>query len=128
MRGGPGARPRGGIEEMDRGGAAVLFPLTGATLRSAVLVPEQFGGVALRGAGLAFSSVKNTEEGDGLVLRCVNFLDQSVDGEWAVNVKRRISEAHRARLDETPLQRLELSENRVHFRAAPREVVTIIVR
>jgi hypothetical protein len=60
----------------------------------------------------------------------VNRLDQPVDGEWAVNGKRRLSEAHRARLDEATFDRLELSGegNCVRFRAAPYEVVTILVR
>ena len=118
------------IDAIERVADDVLFPLTGETLRSAVRLPGQFDGATLRGAGLAFSALKETEEGDGLVLRCVNRLDQPVDGEWAVNGTRRLSEAHRARLDEATLERLELSGegNCVRFRAAPYEVVTILVR
>ena len=116
------------IDEIERTADDVLFPLTGETLRSALTVPQQPAGVELRGAGLAFSALKETEDGDGLVLRCVNCLDQAVDGEWVLNERRRLNEAHRARLDETAFEPLVLSANGVRFRAAPHEVVTIIVR
>ena len=123
-----GARTAAVIDAIERTADDVLFPLTGETLRSATRAPDRFDGVALRGAGLAFSALKEAEEGDGLVLRCVNHLDQAVEGEWAVNVRRPLSEAHRARLDETILERLDLAGHCVRFRAAPREVVTILVR
>ena len=116
------------IDEIERTADDVLFPLTGETLRSALRVPEHYEGVELRGAGLGFSSLKESEDGEGLVLRCVNHLDQAVEGEWRLNSTMTISEAHRARFDETTLQRIELSGTSVRFVAAPREVVTILVR
>jgi hypothetical protein len=123
-----GARTPDVLDVIERTADDVLFPLTGETLRSALAVPEHVAGVVLRGAGLAFSALKETEEGDGLVLRCVNRLDQAVDGEWVLNERWRLDEAHRARLDETTVERLALSGNAVRFRAEPHEVVTIVVR
>lgn len=116
------------VVEIERTADDVLFPLTGETLRSALRVPAPIDGVELRGAGLGFSALKEPEEGEGLVLRCVNFLDQPVDGEWRLNGTRRLGEALKARLDEATMERLELSGNCVRFRAAPCEVVTILVR
>jgi mannosylglycerate hydrolase len=115
-------------DHIERVADDVLFPLTGETLRSALRVPEPCEGVELRGAGLGFSALKESEEGDGLVLRCVNYLDEAVEGEWRLNARKGPSEAHRARLDETTLERLELSGTSVRFVAEPHEVVTILVR
>jgi alpha-mannosidase len=123
-----GGRTTAVIDEIERAADDVLFPLTGETLRSAMRAPEQADGVVLRGAGLAFSALKETEDGNGLVLRCVNRLDQVVDGEWSVDSSKRLGEAHKARLDETPFERLDLARNSVRFRAGPHEIVTIVVR
>lgn len=116
------------IDEIERAADDILFPLTGATLRSALHVPDAVAGVELRGQGLAFSCLKESEEGDALVLRCVNLLEQRVKGEWRFEGKRSIEEAHKARLDETPTEPLDHSASAVRFSAAPREIVTILVR
>lgn len=123
-----GPRSSAVIDEIERVADDVLFPLTGDTLRSALRTPTPVGGVELDGAGLAFSALKETEDGSGMVLRCVNCLDHAIDGEWKLNGKRRLREAYKARLDETTLDQLEASGNSVRFIAAPREVVTILVR
>lgn len=116
------------VDEIERVADEVLFPLTGGTLRSALHAPEPTDGVALHGQGLAISCVKESEDGNALVLRCVNLVDKRVRGEWRLGGTRGIAEAHRARLDETPIEPLAHAPSTVRFIAAPREVVTILVR
>jgi alpha-mannosidase len=104
----------------------VLLPLRGATLRSASGVPTPTRGVELFGNGLAFSSCKPAEQRGWTVLRCVNLLDSPVSGAW--RFERPVTHAVRARLDETLGEPLEPRADSVQFTAAPREVVTILVR
>ena len=60
------------------------------------------------------------------MLRCVNRRDAGASGEW--RIARDVVEAHRARLDESLLGPLDVHQNLVRFTAAPREIVTILVR
>ena len=104
----------------------VLLPLTGETLRSALHVPDPFDGLALEGEGLAFSTLKESEDGEWVVARCVNRLDHEIAGAWRFG--SRIGEARLARLDETVLAELVVREGVVEFRARAYEVVTVLVR
>lgn len=114
------------IDEIERAADDVLFPLVGETLRSALGVHATVHGVALEGRGLAFSSAKESEDGDSLVLRCVNLLDEECAGSWLLG--RAPREASLARLDETPLAPLAVRNDVVPFQAPPRGVVTILIR
>jgi hypothetical protein len=60
-----------------------------------------------------------------MVLRCVNLLDEAVTGAWRLPAVR---DACLARLDETPLARRPVQSGVVTFEAAPRAVVTLLVR
>jgi len=104
----------------------VLLPLVGETLRSNLEDPRVSGGLALDGEGLAFSGAMPAREAGWIVLRCVNHRSVEVHGEWRLS--RELSEAHRARLDETPLAALEVSRGVIRFVAAPREIVTIVAK
>lgn len=95
-------------------------------MRSALHVPAPVRGVELVGAGLAFSTVKESEDGQWLVLRCVNLLDHDVSGSWRVPFE--VIEARLARLDETPSSVLVADGGEVLFHAEPRAIVTILVR
>lgn len=123
-----GPRSAAVIDEIERAADEVLFPLTGETLRSALRALEPTASVELHGEGLAFSCMKESEDGAALVLRCVNLLDRRAKGEWRLAGHRQIAEAHRARLDETLTEPLEHSQSAVRFTAAARDVVTILVR
>jgi hypothetical protein len=103
----------------------VLLPLRGTTLRSALALPPTSGGVELEGQGLAVSAIKPAERGTAVVLRCVNLTEATVDGTWRLPPD--VSRAHRARLDETPLDEVPVRDGRVAFSAGPREVVTLLV-
>jgi hypothetical protein len=104
----------------------ILLPIQGETLRSNLLEPRCAGGLTLSGAGLVFSAAMPARRDGWIVLRCVNQRETSVDGSWRVG--RDISEAVRARLDETALEAFDVVDNVVRFSAAPREIVTILVR
>jgi hypothetical protein len=104
----------------------VLLPIRGETLRYNLREPHAAGGLELHGDGLAFSAAFPSGATDWTTLRCVNRRDEAVRGAWRLG--RSISEAKRARLDETPGTELRVQHGLVEFDAAPREVVTILVR
>jgi mannosylglycerate hydrolase len=114
------------VNLIERTADDVLFPLTGETLRTSTAAPVATQGVALEGAGLAFSALKESEVGDWTLLRCVNLFNREVSGRWRFG--HAIREAKGSRLDELPLEKLAVSGNAVAFRAPPRGVVTILVR
>jgi alpha-mannosidase len=103
----------------------VLVPLTGDTWRTAPGRPVAVEGPTLAGDGLALSTVAQSEDGNWLLLRCVNHLTQPVDGTWTLPGLR---EAILARLDETPREALPVRDGTVAFTAGPRAVVTILAR
>jgi alpha-mannosidase len=121
-----GPRTSETIDEIEHAADDVLLPLIGTTLRSAIEPLAEAPGVELTGAGLAFSTVKESEDGQWLVLRCVNRLDDETSGTWRLPFE--VREAHVARLDETLVTRLELKGAGVEFAAAPRAITTIVVR
>jgi alpha-mannosidase len=102
-------------------------PLAGLMVRYAVEPPSTVAGPTLVGDGLAFKALKPAEDTDAVVLRCVNLTQRRTRGMW--RWPTRVKRAVRARLDETPLESLELTEDGTEFffEAAPREVVTVLV-
>lgn len=120
-----GPRADSTIHLIERLAGDVLFPLRGEPWRTAIDPVARTAGPALVGQGLAFSAMKESEDGEWVVLRCVNLLDQAVEGAWQVPAAR---EAFFSRLDETPLEVLPVQHGGVRFVAAPRAVVTILVR
>lgn len=103
----------------------VLVPLRGETLRTAIGPPAVVTGVALHGDGLTFSALKESADGDWLVLRCTNLLEHAVPGAWQLDAVR---EAALARLDETAVRPLPVLDGRIEFTAPARGIVTILAR
>lgn len=120
-----GPRTDSTIHLIERLADDVLLPLRGDPWRTAINPVAECAGPALVGPGLAFSAMKESEDGEWAVLRCVNLLDEAVEGGWQLPAAR---EVVRSRLDETPLDALPVQGGGVRFTAAPREVVTILVR
>lgn len=114
------------IDAIERAADDFLVPLTGETLRSALAVPSPVFGVELTGQGLGFSALKESENGEWLVFRCVNLREDHVAGTWRVAFD--IREAKLARLDETPLGDLVFDGREIRFGAGPRAIVTILAR
>ena len=77
------------------------------------------------GDGLACTTIKESEDGEWIVLRCMNVLTRSVEGTWRLHGAR---EAMVARLDETPVEGFPVQYGRIDFVAPPRGVVTVLVR
>jgi alpha-mannosidase len=121
-----GARDITAIDAIERMADDALLPLEGRTLRSALALPPNTPGVELEGRGLAFSTLKESEDGEWTVARCVNLLDETVQGTWRFGDP--ISECYTARLDETPVDRLATAGKAVPFRAPPRAIVTLLIR
>jgi len=120
-----GPRSTETIGVIDRLAEDVVLPLRGETWRTAINPPRSFVGAELSGSGLAFSAVRESEDGDWLVLRCVSLVDHPVRGAWQL---AGLGEAMRARLDETPLEPLAVHEGRIDFVAPARGAVTILAR
>jgi hypothetical protein len=120
-----GPRTPATVDEIERVADDVLLPLEGHPWRTAVTPPSMVPGATLEGAGLACSAVKESEEGDWMVLRCVNLWDAPAAGAWHLPG---LTEARLARLDETPLVVLPVEDGTVRFEAPPRGIVTLLVR
>ena len=121
-----GSRLPATIEAIEHTADDVLSPIAGATLRSALSVPAPVEGPALHGSGLAFSAMKESEDGQWLVLRCVNLRDEEVTGSWMLPFD--LEAARLARIDETIMSELDTAGREVPFHALPRAVTTILVR
>ncbi|MCY7378460.1 MAG: hypothetical protein LH467_03860 [Gemmatimonadaceae bacterium] len=104
----------------------VLHPIVGETLRSNLLENVECGGLELYGDGLTFSAAAPAQREGWIVLRCVNQRDAPVRGRWTLN--RPVREAVRSRLDETPLDSLDVDGHSVSFDAVPFDVVTVLLR
>jgi alpha-mannosidase len=113
------------VTAIERAADDVLLPLAGHTWRTAVAPPVFVEGVQLVGRGLACSAVKESEDGEWIVLRCTNLLDEAVVGAWRVQGAK---EACLARLDELPLAARDLRNGVLSFEAQPRAVLTFLVR
>lgn len=113
-------------EEIEHFAEDELVPLVGETLRSNLLAPRTAGGLTLSGDGLAFSAAAPAHRDGWIVLRSVNQRDMPTNGSWRLSID--ILEAARTRLDETVLEPLPVVQRTVSFIAAPREIVTILVR
>lgn len=121
-----GARDDDVIADIERTADDVLHPLAGRTVRSATVLPKATSGATLEGDGLAFSTIKTSEDGAWLVLRCVNLLDRDVAGAWTLGAP--ISEARASRLDESPGELVGIQDNRITFVAPARAIITTLVR
>jgi alpha-mannosidase len=121
-----GARDDATVAEIERTADDVLHPLAGRTVRSATELRAETEGVTLEGAGLALSTIKMSEDAAWLVLRCVNLTEREVAGAWTLGAP--LVEARESRLDESPGKLVGIQDKRVSFVAAPRAIVTLLVR
>ena len=103
----------------------VLHPLRGETWRTAIAPPAVVRGAELSGDGLAATTIKDSDDGQWIVLRCVNLLDHDGQGTWRL---AGINEARFARLDESPGESLPVHDGQVTFIASARAIVTILAR
>jgi hypothetical protein len=101
-----------------------LLPLTGDTRRDLVTLPPPIEGIALAGEGLTFSALKESDDGNYVVARCVNISDVEVHGAWVL--PRAPGSAHVSRLDETPIAPLPMRGNRVPIVVAPHAIHTVL--
>ena len=103
----------------------VFLPPRAVWLRQATTLRIPDITLQLEGAGLVLSSVKPSEEGDAMVLRCYNARGEPVDGRWRLG--RAAARAVLVRADERGGTELPLSgDGRVAaFRAGPHAMVTV---
>ena len=103
----------------------VLLPLAGDTQRDLLTLPPPITGVALEGDGLAFSSLKESDDGAYVVARCVNVTGKQVRGAWVL--PHVAATAHEARLDETPIGALSLDKTRIPIVVPPHGIHTVLI-
>ncbi len=121
-----GPRSARTIDDIERAADDVLCPITGFTLRSALVVPPPVTGPELIGTGLAVSAIKPSEDGQWMVLRCVNFTEHDVDGEWRLPFD--VTEARLSRLDETLLGDAPFEGRVLPLHLTSRAIHTLLVR
>jgi mannosylglycerate hydrolase len=114
------------LQQLEHTADDVLLPVHGDTWRGVAVPHTPFKGITLEGDGLTCSAIRHSDDGEWLVLRCVNQRATPLRGRW--NLPRAATEAHLARLDETPLESLACADSSVHFEAAPHAIVTLLVR
>ncbi len=102
----------------------VLLPLIGDTRRDLVMLPAPIQGIALEGEGLTFSALKESDDGNYVVARCVNITGVEVQGAWVL--PRAPGSAHVSRLDETPIAPLEPRGNAVPIVVPPHGIHTVL--
>ena len=106
---------------------ALLLPLTGGTMRDLEQSELEIVGPTLAGVGVRQSAVSLADDGDGIVLRCVNDSPDTSVGRWSIPNSAELQVAP-ARLDETLLGARQPLDQRIEFTAPPRAVVTFRVR
>jgi len=122
-----GGRALDDLAAVERAAERFHAPPLAAMRRSLLELPRPVAGPELLGEGLVFSAMKPAEAGRGIVLRCYNALAKRVAGAWRLSPRPR--SAHLARLDETPIAPLDVAaDGRIPFEAAPRAIVTVLVR
>jgi alpha-mannosidase len=104
-----------------------FLPVQAVWLRQATPLTVEPIDVTLEGDGLVFSSVKPSEHGQAMVLRCYNATGQPTAGSWRFGAP--VTSAHRARADERQLHEIRLGDagRFVPFHAGPHEIITIMV-
>jgi mannosylglycerate hydrolase len=103
-----------------------LMPVAGETWRGVATPLTNFDGLSLTGDGLVFSAAKRSEEGEWVVLRCVNQRAVASNGVW--HLPRAANEVRHSRLDESPGEMLSANGTEIPFVAAPHSIITILVR
>lgn len=85
-------------------------------------------GIELSGDGLALSSVKPAEHGNGVVVRCFNLGERGAQG--AVRTGWRLAKAHLARADESPLHDLAIGKDgrSVSFPVGAKGLATVVLQ
>lgn len=114
------------LQQLEHAADDVLLPIHADTWRGVAVPHTPFGGIKLEGDGLTCSAIRHSEDGDWLVLRCINQRATAVRGVW--HLPRAASQVCQSRLDETPGQPLTGDGPRIRFEAAPHAVTTLLVR
>jgi alpha-mannosidase len=104
----------------------VLLPLRGKTLRSAIAIAGETSGLTLEGDGIAFSTLKPSEDGRWLAARCVNLTDVPRRATWRFGFLLR--EVVGASLDETPSGAAPIRDGAIQVIVGARSLSTILVR
>ena len=115
------------VDQIEDAADAVLLPLIGETWRDAHEMPIVVMGPSLEGDGLRASAVTLTADGDSLLLRAMNLRDHPVVGAWILPDDGPWI-ATPCRLDETLVGPAVRTHARVPITAAPRALITVIVR
>lgn len=105
---------------------ALLNPLCGETWRDLENAPRSLVGPKLSGRGLAASTVRVSDDGRSLILRCVNMLNREAHGAWELPATGDWV-AQRCRMDGEPLGDWFRATSGIPLVVGARGVVTFTV-
>lgn len=114
-------------DEIEESSDSLLLPLVAETIRDLNNAPEMVIGPSLEGTALRATAIMPADDGEGIVLRCVNDSNELQQGQWKLASKGPLEFAH-ARLDETLETPWMSVESEFKFVAQPRAIATIRVR
>lgn len=105
----------------------VFLPLKAAWFRDWNGTSTSPGGIELEGAGLAFSTLKPAQSGEGVVVRCFNLTDHEVTGTLRLGFP--VTRVQPVRADEMPVgDAASISPTQpVQLSAAPREIISLLI-
>lgn len=69
------------------------------------------------------SALKKAEDGEGLILRLFNKLDQPARGQ--LKIGGQVTKAWQTNLNEDPQTELHVEDGTIHFKARPKEIITL---
>lgn len=118
------------MQDIEHASDDVLLPLVGETWRDVELDSGEFAGPRLEGAGLAASTVRVSDDGRALFLRCVNLTSSPKVGAWRLPTLRPGDRwiARTCRMDGDALSDWTDADSQIPFEAGSRAVVTFEVR
>jgi 2-O-(6-phospho-alpha-D-mannosyl)-D-glycerate hydrolase len=88
-------------------------------------VVESMSLFSLETEGIIVSSIKQSEKGGGIVLRCTNITDQPIKALLVFRIS--LSNAAKGNLAETVWESLEIDEDSLRFTVMPMEIATILL-
>ncbi len=103
----------GDFGEINRQAEDYNSPVIAVTRKHPVEVPREATYLELKGEHLAFSELKESEDGLGIVFRCYNLADKGSSGSLAVGIP--VKSAHTTNLEEREMSALEIKNREVRF-------------
>lgn len=105
-----------------------IIPPVSAEIGSGIngLLKEDISFVKIKGSSLILCAVKLAEDGDGIVIRLNNPTGGILNEE--LEFFNSLGEAYLTNMNEEPVERLEIKENRIALKVPPYKVITLYLK